>query len=90
MIRPMRLVPPVSIHAPREGCDPLERRRIAGQRVSIHAPREGCDLMLLEAVHGIVVSIHAPREGCDHHRHRPEHDLHEVSIHAPREGCDRV
>ena len=33
----------VSIHAPREGCDPQASADIIRQVVSIHAPREGCD-----------------------------------------------
>ena len=34
----------ISIHAPREGCDPLYKPGQApGMRISIHAPREGCD-----------------------------------------------
>ena len=36
----------VSIHAPREGCDPQGRKiPYQGYRVSIHAPREGCDVL---------------------------------------------
>ena len=34
---------PVSIHAPREGCDCAEKLRRHDTCVSIHAPREGCD-----------------------------------------------
>ena len=33
----------VSIHAPREGCDPISHYRKILASVSIHAPREGCD-----------------------------------------------
>ena len=36
-------VEPVSIHAPREGCDVEEERAECLVVVSIHAPREGCD-----------------------------------------------
>ena len=34
---------PVSIHAPREGCDIVVNFLVRKQAVSIHAPREGCD-----------------------------------------------
>ena len=34
---------PVSIHAPREGCDAIACHGICLLNVSIHAPREGCD-----------------------------------------------
>ena len=56
----------VSIHAPREGCDPVDSMMCpnAGS-VSIHAPREGCDLGGRRLYHDARVSIHAPREGCD-------------------------
>ena len=38
----------VSIHAPREGSDPLARRETYTQVVSIHAPREGSDAEMLD------------------------------------------
>ena len=59
-------IDPVSIHAPREGCDynfPLDMARTV--QVSIHAPREGCDIHETSAKPPLSVSIHAPREGCD-------------------------
>ena len=34
----------ISIHAPREGCDPAFSTPSAHCNISIHAPREGCDL----------------------------------------------
>ncbi len=34
---------PISIHAPREGCDPAETYKVKVGEISIHAPREGCD-----------------------------------------------
>ena len=33
----------ISIHAPREGCDPIQFDMDAEDAISIHAPREGCD-----------------------------------------------
>ena len=36
---------PISIHAPREGCDDaMMQRKAAEETISIHAPREGCDI----------------------------------------------
>ena len=34
----------ISIHAPREGCDPTGPVFLGYEPISIHAPREGCDL----------------------------------------------
>ena len=38
----------ISIHAPREGCDPAENLHSGAFRISIHAPREGCDADLMD------------------------------------------
>ena len=58
--------PPVSIHAPREGCDQLLKADVLIYlSVSIHAPREGCDYLCVAIRLLAEVSIHAPREGCD-------------------------
>ena len=34
---------PISIHAPREGCDRMRHEQYVVHVISIHAPREGCD-----------------------------------------------
>ena len=80
----------ISIHAPREGCDPGANRpghHLGG--ISIHAPREGCDVQdrrrFGQRLH---ISIHAPREGCDCGVSAGLVEYGEISIHAPREGCD--
>ena len=39
---------PVSIHAPREGCDGYNDLPEVLKDVSIHAPREGCDFLSLK------------------------------------------
>ena len=36
----------ISIHAPREGCDPTGPVFLGYEPISIHAPREGCDWRL--------------------------------------------
>ena len=60
------LVPDISIHAPREGCDhagnPVKGPALV---ISIHAPREGCDPRAEISNPFKFISIHAPREGCD-------------------------
>ena len=56
----------ISIHAPREGCDPAACPRSHSSSISIHAPREGCDTGRRKRMGWIRrISIHAPREGCD-------------------------
>ena len=48
--------PPISIHAPREGCDATTiAPGLQGLSISIHAPREGCDLSALGNVGGLLV-----------------------------------
>ena len=58
--------PPVSIHAPREGCDKdLSRSKTAVQSFNSRTPggvRPNCGYSEFEP---LPVSIHAPREGCD-------------------------
>ena len=57
---------PISIHAPRVGCDPINCKKILNLFViSIHAPRVGCDQAHLQRIHLHRISIHAPRVGCD-------------------------
>ena len=56
----------ISIHAPREGCDPHIDDVDDAIVISIHAPREGCDTKKADAKKdSAAISIHAPREGCD-------------------------
>ena len=55
----------ISIHAPREGSDPLFRRVNRLGFISIHAPREGSDYYAELLKSAIAISIHAPREGSD-------------------------
>ena len=66
MVRGMYLVD-ISIHAPREGCDPEDiQSDNLTIRISIHAPREGCDSGgKVDKTASAPISIHAPREGCD-------------------------
>ena len=40
---PERLLRKISIHAPREGSDSLQKAGAGSARISIHAPREGSD-----------------------------------------------
>ena len=80
---------PVSIHAPREGCDFLLLLFFAQTKVSIHAPREGCDFVaLLFLLTLAVFQFTHPGRGATGRRN--EADIAStVSIHAPREGCDQ-
>ncbi len=78
----------ISIHAPREGCDPTAGRgRYLRDNFNPRTPR---GVRLAPHAGGgaaILISIHAPREGCDF---APRNDggMWVISIHAPREGCD--
>ena len=78
----------ISIHAPREGCDPTAGRgRYLRDNFNPRTPR---GVRLAPHAGGgaaIPISIHAPREGCDF---APRNDggMWVISIHAPREGCD--
>ena len=58
---------PISIHAPRAGCDVFAAiRMLENSEISIHAPRAGCDARGdFEMAVMRVISIHAPRAGCD-------------------------
>ena len=79
---------PVSIHAPREGCD--EEALPAGilLPVSIHAPREGCDFLgSSPIIPAIRFQFTHPGRGATELAKELAKALN-VSIHAPREGCD--
>ena len=58
---------PVSIHAPREGCDSelMDKRPRAHMFQFTHPVRGATELLLTLGAQGLV-SIHAPREGCDY------------------------
>ena len=86
---PVRRFRPISIHAPRAGCDafpppgPLSRKQI-----SIHAPRAGCDITPGDY-------LRRPKEFQSTHPVRGATLLQvrgryvqPISIHAPRAGCD--
>ena len=56
----------ISIHAPREGGDPILGICVLLCAISIHAPREGGDgYDIIDATSINIISIHAPREGGD-------------------------
>ena len=58
----------ISIHAPREGSDPMADAIRLTAEISIHAPREGSDSHQMHPVFVVgIISIHAPREGSDVH-----------------------
>ena len=80
----------ISIHAPREGCDPEGGRAILTTGISIHAPREGCDVILL-SVETEEANFN-PRTPRGVRRIVWQHwrELMGISIHAPREGCDSL
>ena len=95
--RGVRLVPtdtslapsPISIHAPREGCDEPDRVvTLETLKISIHAPREGCDSMTPAVrLSSMNFNPRTPR-GVRRASPRGGHGHLPISIHAPREGCD--
>ena len=79
----------ISIHAPREGCDPFcEDVFFDGNPFQSTHPVRGAtrDPGGNSGTSGI--SIHAPREGCDYGSDGKTIFRLNISIHAPREGCD--
>ena len=78
----------ISIHAPREGCDPstISPRRADCVFQSTH-PVRGATGDRNQPIVATVISIHAPREGCDL-LPQTHAGILTISIHAPREGCD--
>ena len=79
---------PISIHAPRVGCDADGKTAPPRKAISIHAPRAGCDTIFsLHVYNKDVISIHAPRAGCDLQPGELPVPFAN-SIHAPRAGCD--
>ena len=79
---------PISIHAPREGCDAIAACLDSGTDISIHAPREGCDKMKGTAMQEVwqFQSTHPVRGATMVLKVKSYH--RNISIHAPREGCD--
>ena len=82
---------PVSIHAPREGCDFVVSKG-GNPKTSFNSRTPGGVRLsaLCLRVPWCQVSIHAPREGCDCYDKDCRLPTLEVSIHAPREGCDPI
>ncbi len=80
---------PISIHAPREGCDRAACQVVAVPvRISIHAPREGCDEITMDG--DVPYTYFNPRtpRGVRLEAVIKDRPHHPISIHAPREGCD--
>ena len=81
----------ISIHAPREGCDPpVPGAQVYEGNFNPRTPR-GVRLTLPSQLFQLhLISIHAPREGCDGATRPLEAISRLISIHAPREGCDHI
>ena len=60
------ILQPISIHAPREGCDGRYRhKRVPHTRFQSTHPVRGATAILGKYGLDCLISIHAPREGCD-------------------------
>ena len=79
---------PISIHAPRAGCDQqppkIDRAAINFNPRTPCGVRQDVQRMVWRM---IAISIHAPRAGCDT-GDGVVVTKNEISIHAPRAGCD--
>ena len=80
----------ISIHAAREGGDPVIIALYNDVFISIHAAREGGDFRKLAVRCDRKISIHAAREGGDAVRIIIQHSAALISIHAAREGGDVI
>ena len=81
--------PPISIHAPRVGCDTPPGRPARPWTCNFN-PRTPCGVRPLAratSFPGSPISIHAPRVGCDENAY-DQGVVVKISIHAPRVGCD--
>ena len=79
---------PVSIHAPRVGCDSQRVDSGRSLGVSIHAPRVGCDRWTPPSKPSIIsFQFTHPVWGATGTKFRVT-KVTRVSIHAPRVGCD--
>ena len=65
----------ISIHAAREGGDPMLCGTCAGKKISIHAAREGGDRSQQQDRIALPISIHAAREGGDTSPNQGFHNL---------------
>ena len=79
---------PISIHAPRVGCDRLHRLyNMRGLLFQSTHPGWGATRSTVKAPRCKLISIHAPRVGCDSLPLLLSLEWL-ISIHAPRVGCD--
>ena len=79
----------ISIHAPREGSDPLRLPlRPLLEYFNPRSPRGERRQQCLNMTVVDNISIHAPREGSDHTQVNWHMLPESISIHAPREGSD--
>ena len=85
----MSMTPKISIHAPREGGDPLNLPLLYHRGISIHAPREGGDWTAMVACDiGATFQSTPPARGAT--TPPPIYNANtSISIHAPREGGRR-
>ena len=79
----------ISIHAPREGCDPEGGRAILTTGFKTHPPGVGGDLLPITIFLGFLnFNPRTPRGVRPRFRRRGSPSCY-ISIHAPREGCDK-
>ena len=70
MVRPIRLITPISIHALRKESDRLVNILVISDTISIHALRKESDILPSSACPALSISIHALRKESDLRRRR--------------------
>ena len=81
----------VSIHAPREGCDPtLSTAVILIARFQFTHPGRGATNKDNLSKSNLRVSIHAPREGCDAGKDALNGDFSKFQFTHPGRGATRI
>ena len=81
--------PDISIHAPREGSDPIcSGISLTDTDFNPRSPRGERHEDRANHAIPVIISIHAPREGSDGEQIDDEAAGLDISIHAPREGSD--
>ena len=65
MVRPIRLITPISIHALRKESDRLVNILVISDTISIHALRKESDILPSSACPALSISIHALRKESD-------------------------
>ena len=87
---PRVIIHAISIHAAREGGDPMLCGTCAGKKISIHAAREGGDRSQQQDRIALPISIHAAREGGDTSPNQGFHNLQRFQSTPPVKAATAI